>query len=70
MDDLTELPGVGPSTAERLKEAGFTDFMKIATATVKELCEVEGISEKAAHKIIEAAKQMCNLGFKKGSEIL
>ena len=31
MDDLTQLPGVGPTTAEKLKEAGYTDFMKIAT---------------------------------------
>ncbi|WP_423792145.1 DNA repair and recombination protein RadA [Methanocaldococcus indicus] len=70
MDDLTELPGVGPSTAEKLREAGYTDFMKIATASIKELTEVEGISEKAAAKIIEAAKKMCELGFKKGTDIL
>ncbi|WP_173400855.1 DNA repair and recombination protein RadA [Methanocaldococcus bathoardescens] len=70
MDDLTQLPGVGPSTAEKLKEAGYTDFMKIATATIGELTEIDGISEKAAAKIIEAARELCNLGFKSGSEVL
>ncbi|WP_017981024.1 DNA repair and recombination protein RadA [Methanocaldococcus villosus] len=70
MDDLTKLPGVGPSMAEKLKEAGYTDFMKIAIATVEELSEIEGISEKAAAKIIEAAKKFCDLGFKTGTEIL
>ncbi len=70
MDDLTQLPGVGPSIAEKLKEAGYTDFMKIATASIGELTEIDGISEKAAAKIIEAARELCNLGFKKASEVL
>ncbi|ADG12858.1 DNA repair and recombination protein RadA [Methanocaldococcus infernus] len=70
MDDLTKLPGVGPSTAEKLKEAGFTDFMKIATASIGELCEATGLGEKAAAKIIEAARELCDLGFKDALEIL
>lgn len=69
-DDLTNLPGVGPSTAEKLIEAGYLDFMKIATATIGELTDIEGISEKAAAKIIMAARDMCDLGFKSGVELL
>ncbi|MBA2861189.1 DNA repair and recombination protein RadA [Methanococcus maripaludis] len=69
-DVLTELPGVGPSTAEKLIEAGYLDFMKIATATIGELTDIEGISEKAAAKMIMAARDLCDLGFKSGVELL
>nr|2F1H_A Chain A, DNA repair and recombination protein radA [Methanococcus voltae]2F1I_A Chain A, DNA repair and recombination protein radA [Methanococcus voltae]2F1J_A Chain A, DNA repair and recombination protein radA [Methanococcus voltae] len=69
-DNLTDLPGVGPSTAEKLVEAGYIDFMKIATATVGELTDIEGISEKAAAKMIMGARDLCDLGFKSGIDLL
>ncbi|EHP86345.1 DNA repair and recombination protein RadA [Methanotorris formicicus] len=70
VDDLTKLPGVGQSTAEKLIEAGYIDYMKIATATIGELSDIEGISEKAAAKIITAAREYCNIGFKSGVDLL
>ncbi|HIQ39474.1 MAG TPA: DNA repair and recombination protein RadA [Methanothermococcus okinawensis] len=69
-DKLTDIPGVGPSIAEKLIEAGYTDFMKIATATIGELAEIDGISEKAAAKIIAHARELCDLGFKSGTDLL
>ncbi|AEH06205.1 DNA repair and recombination protein RadA [Methanothermococcus okinawensis] len=69
-DNLTDLPGVGPSTAEKLIEAGYIDFMKIATATIGELTDIEGISEKAAAKMIMGARELCDLGFKSGADLL
>ncbi|AEF95564.1 DNA repair and recombination protein RadA [Methanotorris igneus] len=69
-DDLTKLPGVGQSIAEKLIEAGYIDYMKIATATIGELSEIDGISEKAAAKIIAAAREYCNIGFKSGADLL
>ncbi|HID47611.1 MAG TPA: DNA repair and recombination protein RadA, partial [Methanococcaceae archaeon] len=69
-DKLTDIPGVGPSIAEKLIEAGYTDFMKIATASIGELAEIDGISEKAAAKIIAHARELCDLGFKSGMDLL
>ena len=69
-DKLTDLPGVGPSIAEKLIEAGYTDFMKIATASIEELTEIDGISEKAAIRIIAHARELCDLGFKSGMDLL
>jgi DNA repair protein RadA len=69
-DNLTDLPGVGPSTAEKLIEGGYIDFMKIATATIGELVDIEGISEKAAAKMIMGARDLCDLGFKSGVDLL
>ena len=37
MVELADLPGVGEKTAEKLKDAGFADMMRLATATPKEL---------------------------------
>ena len=37
MVELEDLPNVGEKTAEKLREAGFADMMRLATATAKEL---------------------------------
>jgi len=54
-DGLTELPGVGPKTAENLKRAGFDTKEKIRKANVRRLSRINGIGEKGSRKIIEAA---------------
>jgi len=52
---LEDLPGVGPATAQRLKEMGFNTIESLATATIKEL-EAAGIGEKKAMEVIRAAR--------------
>lgn len=39
-DDLTELKGIGPTFARRLKEAGYTTYADIAAASADALREV------------------------------
>lgn len=68
--ELEELPGVGPATAEKLREAGFRDIASIAAARVDELKDIAGISEAAAHKIINAAKDALDIRFLTGVEVL
>lgn len=60
--DLEDLPGVGPTTAERLKAAGYDSFEKIATASPHELEEVAGIGVETAKKTIIAAKESVEVG--------
>jgi DNA repair protein RadA len=36
---LEELPGVGPATAEKLRDAGYIDLMAIAVESPKNLAE-------------------------------
>ena len=50
---LTEVPGVGPSLAKAIKEAGFETIEQIMSASVKELAKVKGISKKKAESIID-----------------
>jgi len=68
--ELEELPGVGPATAEKLREAGFKDMVAIAAARPTDLKEIAGISEGAAAKIISAAKDALDIRFLSGAEVL
>jgi len=68
---LENLPGVGPTTAKKLEEAGFDDLMAIAVASPGELAGIADIGEGTASKIIQAARQKADVGgFETGDVIL
>jgi len=68
---IEDLPGVGPATAEKLIEAGFTDLMSLAVATPSMLREVADIGEATAMKIIIAAREAADVGgFETGLEVM
>lgn len=58
MVELEDLPSVGEKTAEKLRDAGFADMMRLATATPKELSVKAEIGEGVAEKLL---KQPVNL---------
>ena len=67
---LEDLPGVGPTTAEKLREAGYTDLIELAVASPKDLADTVGIGEGVAQKIILAARKYANVGsFETGDVI-
>ncbi|MCC7565673.1 MAG: DNA repair and recombination protein RadA [Methanomicrobiaceae archaeon] len=69
--DLEELPGVGPTIADKLREAGYATVEGIATATTADLAEAVEIGEATAKKLIMAARKMADIGgFKTGRDIL
>jgi nucleotidyltransferase/DNA polymerase involved in DNA repair len=53
---LTEIEGIGPKRAERLKQAGVSTIQDLANCNFTELSEKAGVSEKRARKWIEEAK--------------
>jgi len=59
---VEDLPGVGPATAEKLKEAGYDDLMSIAVSSPSALVEAAEIGEATAAKIIAAAKKLADIG--------
>ena len=68
--EIEDLPGVGPSTAEKLREAGYLTIESVATTSPAELAEITEISEATAKKIIKAAREKADLdGFKTGKDI-
>jgi len=68
--EIEDLPGVGPSTADKLREGGYLSVESIATASPAELSEISEISESTAKKIIKAAREAADVGgFKTGRDI-
>ncbi|HVL87533.1 MAG TPA: DNA repair and recombination protein RadA, partial [Candidatus Thermoplasmatota archaeon] len=69
-NSIESLPGVGPATAEKLRDAGYTDLMALAVANPSELVEAADVGEAAANKIIQAARQKANVGgFETGDAV-
>ena len=68
---LEELPGVGPATAEKLKDSGFNTIEAVAVASPAELANTAEIGESTAAKIINAARQAADIGgFETGDMVL
>jgi DNA repair protein RadA len=70
MTDLEDLPGVGPKSAEKLRENGYDDLMSIAAASAGDLAAVCDIGELTAQKIITAAREKLDMGFKTAADVL
>ena len=58
---IEDLPGVGPATAEKLREAGFDELLALAVMSPADLAEQAELGEAVAGKIINAAKKMATL---------
>ena len=68
---IDDLPGVGPATAEKLREAGFEELLAIAVMSPNELAEQAELGEAVSSKIIQGAKKMANIGgFVSGNKLL
>jgi DNA repair protein RadA len=68
---IDDLPGVGPATAEKLREAGFDELLAIAVMSPNELAEQAELGEAVSAKIIQGAKKLANIGgFISGNALL
>lgn len=67
---IEDLPGVGAATAEKLREAGYNTLMSIAVASPGELIEASGLTESAARKVINTARNSLDMGFESGDDLL
>lgn len=67
---VADLPGVGPSTAEKLSLAGIDSLLAIAVSTVGQLSDLAGVSEAVARKMIQASRDMMEMGFETADIIL
>ena len=53
---LRNLPGVGPTLEERLRQAGVTSVPQLAAMSAEQLTQIEGIGEKTAQRLLKAAQ--------------
>jgi DNA repair protein RadA len=66
---IEDLPGVGPATAQKLRDLGYHTVESLAMATAREL-EPIGVGEKKAFSIIEAARSSIGVSFMRADELL
>ena len=70
-DELEDLPGVGPATADKLVENGFESYQSIAVASPGEMSNTADIGESSAADIINAARDAADVGgFETGATVL
>ncbi len=67
--DISELPGVGRSTAAKLVEAGYSTLEAIAVSTPQELSTAVGIPLATAQRIIKAAREALDIRIKTALEL-
>jgi len=70
IESIEDLPGVGPTTADKLMEAGYKDLMAVAAASPGELVEAAEIGESTAKKLISAAQDACEMGFESATKVM
>jgi N utilization substance protein A len=56
--DISNIDGVGPKTAEQLRQAGYDTIEKIAAMSDEEILAVPGIGDKSAQKILLSARAL------------
>ncbi len=66
---IEDLTGVGPATAEKLREMGFQTVESIAVASIGELKDA-GLTDTSAEKIINSARESLKMGFETGLEFM
>lgn len=68
--NLEDLPGVGETTAEKLRSAGFDSLMSVAVMPASQLVELTGLGDAIAKKAITAARSALEMDFITGKDVL
>lgn len=68
--ELEDLPGIGPTTAEKLRANGFDNIEKVAASSPYQIAEVTGISAENAKKAVDAAREATNIEVQTGTAVL
>jgi len=69
IETIEDLPGIGATTAEKLREAGYDDLMSIAVATSSQLVDAADLAKATAVKVISEARKVMEMGFKTGEDL-
>ena len=67
---IMDLPGVGAATADKLSAVGYGDLLSVAVASPGEVVDATGLSESAARKMINAARNALEMGFEDADSLM
>jgi DNA repair protein RadA len=67
---LEDLPGIGETTASKLRTAGFSTLESIAVASTGDLIQIADLGELTAKKAIDAARDTLEVGYETADQIL
>ncbi len=67
--ELEDLPGIGETTAEKLRASGVDSLDKVATMTPHELVELAGVGLESAKKAVQMAKESTTIDYQTGGAI-
>ncbi|MBU0662081.1 DNA repair and recombination protein RadA [Candidatus Micrarchaeota archaeon] len=67
--EIKDLPGVGPTSLEKLFSAGYKTLESVAVASPMELNEVAGLGDGTAEKAIKAARDALEMGFESADKL-
>lgn len=62
-EKVSELPGVGEATMEKLAGAGLDTILSLAVSNVATIAELTGMSEAKARALIKTCRDSMNIGF-------
>jgi DNA repair protein RadA len=68
--EIEDLPGIGETTAEKLRSLGKDTLDKIAVLTPYELSEISGVGLEAAKKAVQSAKESTTINYETGEAVL
>lgn len=70
-DDLENLPGVGPATADKLLDAGYDSYETLAVSSPGNISEEADVGESTAADIVSAARDQADVGnFESGNDVM
>ena len=71
IQNIEDLPGVGPAIAEKFREAGYSTLEEIGTQSPGQLSDATGIGQESCAKYIKEAGKNAKIGsFLTGSELM
>ena len=70
LEDVEDLPGVGDTTAKKLRDAGYDSIETIAYSMPVELEEIGGLGHGTAVKIINVCRNALDMGFETGNDVM
>ncbi len=68
--ELEDLPGIGPTSAEKLRAVGIDTLEKVAASFPANISEASGLSQDAAKKAIDAAREATTVNYETAKAIL